>query len=137
MLIVAVSNTKAGNMVQVRPVQQREEGFRCRSPTTQSAPVQKVENEIKHRGRKSASDPQGISSGIKPTGVTFAESLASSSNLTGSQYTTASDTERDNSLMTVVADIETNDDFLDGNDSDDSISDLEMDNDDIEINEND
>ena len=141
MLIVAVASSEDGDMVRVRPVQPKT-GFRCRSPTTQSAPVptgrQMMENEVKRRGGKSTSDPQGLNSGLKPTGVTFASKMMlNASSISGSEYTTASDTEYDASQITVTADIETNDDFLDGNDSDDeatsSDSIPDMDYDEIEI----
>ena len=113
MLIVAVAN-EAGSLVRVRPVQNNS--FRCRSPTTQSDPVDtlRFEREVKKkRAIKSTSDLQAkglADDNLKKPGVTFSvSSKLNKSKCSDSEYDTASDTE-----ITTTADIEYNNDDSSG-----------------------
>ena len=129
MLIVAVANSETGDMLQVRPVRDGR-GFRCRSPTIQSAPADQfhVEHETGVRSRKCRSEPQRLNdSSFKRAGVTFTESEddADDRSSTDYEYTTASDTDQDESQITITADIETVPDeiYNDDSDNDDNVTD--------------
>ena len=99
MLIVAVTGTGQGNMIQVRPV--RAGGNRERTQTTQSEPTEtmkfSIENEVGTRARKTQSD--GNLAGGENTGnsdVRFTVSPGLGSLLgSDSEYNTASDTENE------------------------------------------